>query len=76
MMVISEDDTGSLEPGQWSFYLDNESLLFREQMGPYWSGMTWKVALAKNGRQKLCELVTTWKPNVLAWKCAQIKICR
>lgn len=70
-IVITVDDEGVLEAGQWSYALDSGGDLFKEQVveNKYvYSGVTWRVTLAKVNGQSLWQQAKAWKPLQMAWE--------
>lgn len=57
-----------MKPEQWAFEVDTNSEEFKDQMGPYWSGVTWNVYLGKEEGVALWDRLATWKWNYVLWE--------
>ena len=71
---IEMDDTGLLKGGQWSYSLAPASDDFKEEMGSSWSGVLWKVTLAKEEGKSLAQAAIRWKPDFRVWECHKMAI--
>ena len=68
VISIQIEDKETLTEGQWSYSLDFRSEAFKEQMGRHWSGVTWRVTLAKKDDDSLWQVAKAWKPLFAAWE--------
>lgn len=68
VITIRLDTTGLLKPDEWSYSLDLASQDFKEQMGVWWSGVTWRVTLGSKEGDGLWDRAATWKPNNQLWE--------
>lgn len=71
---IEMDDTGLLKEGQWSYSLAPASDNFKEEIGSSWSGVLWKVTLAKEEGKCLAQVAVKWKPDFRVWECHKMEI--
>jgi hypothetical protein len=44
-------------------------------MADWWSGVTWRVKLAKDGRKGLLSLLGEWYPNIMMWEQEKRRLC-
>lgn len=75
VVIFILDDKDLLEPGQWTFSLDVETQVFKQEMGAEWSGVTWRVVLARDGSSGLWELAFAWRPHHRLWEQDKREIC-
>ena len=75
VVILKLDDKNILVSGQWAFSLDLEAQDFKQEMGDQWSGVTWRVILARDGESSLWELANAWKPNSQLWEQDKREIC-
>ncbi|KUJ11160.1 uncharacterized protein LY89DRAFT_238763 [Mollisia scopiformis] len=67
-----------LEGDTWVYSLDLQSNAFREQMGDFWTGVTWKIQLARMDHHydaDLWRIEDEWKPDFIRWHLEQYSIC-
>lgn len=70
-----EDSPDRLVEKQWIFGLETDNKLFKEVMGENWSGVLWKVEVAKTAGKTLWQLAAKWKPDAHKWEIDKRRIC-
>jgi hypothetical protein len=75
IVVVTRDEKNELGLKQWNFSLDTKSETFRAEMVDWWSGVTWRVKLAKDGEKDLLSLLGAWYPNIRVWQPGKRRLC-
>jgi len=70
-----EESPDKLVEKQWIFGLETGNKLFREAMDENWSGVLWKVEVAKTAGKSLWQLAARWKANADKWEIDKRRIC-